>query len=43
MGKMRDAGEPQSLMFNLCALAAAGAVAIILSVRVKSAAVSSEQ
>ncbi|HEV7402009.1 MAG TPA: MFS transporter [Chthoniobacteraceae bacterium] len=37
VGKMRDAGEPQSLMFNLCALAAAGAVAIILSVRVKPA------
>jgi MFS family permease len=37
MGVMRDAGQPQSRMFNLCALAAAAAVAIILAVRVKPA------
>ncbi len=35
MGVMRDAGRPQSLMFNICALAAAVSVAIILCVRVK--------
>ena len=35
MGVMRDAGQPQSLMFNICALAAAASVVIILCVRLK--------
>lgn len=37
MGAMRDAGQPQSLMFGLCALAAALAMVLVLFIRPKSA------
>jgi len=35
MGAMRDAGQPQSLMFNLCALGAAMSVLLILFIKPK--------
>lgn len=38
MGAMRDAGQPQSLMFNLCALGAAIAVVLVLLIKPKTPA-----
>lgn len=38
MGAMRDAGQPQSLMFNLCALGAAISVLLVLLIKPRTAA-----